>query len=296
MFSTGQSPEWREGKSGQGVTGRYTVWTHDPTGVSVSVQNSGFINFIRGNASKLAFQTDHNWNVVETQNLFNRTLEGVTEVMNPILSRPLDLDTVSFSQLEFGLVVQKPFSDFEVLLGGLNYPELRKPGQFVPGESIKFGTSKRRKLSLRIYDKGKELRRKNRGESVPPGEYTRIEFSLSSKQMRKHFGGDKREHLTLANMSEVFYDLLYKLDSMGTRRTPGFNLKTKADLLALTLKQEAQLRDHGVETFSVSDLFLSSFETQSNARKVLGEARGILAASNGRGLRDLVPPPEKMVA
>lgn len=262
-------------------------WRNDIWGITIKVRDDLRIEWIRANASRLAHGSSHNGYHVGTQALFERALDRLWTVLLPLCAQD-KVPTFRFHTLEVGLVVRAPFSKLESLIAGRNYPRLRKPPMHFQGESIKFGTSPTgSNFSLRLYDKGRQLNDKH-SLGLPLDTYTRIEVLLRKDKLRKAFGGDTIEEVTVARMEDVFFDALYKLDSQGQdRRLATFNTR-KPGLLAMAMA----LHDShpGPKPMEHPSLWwLRSAKNKKNAKGMIEKAQLLAGNWKGERLRDLVP-------
>jgi len=267
-------------------SGQTREWRNHQWGITIRVRNDRTVEWIRANASRLAHQTDHNGYHVGTQELWDAALSRLWAVLLPLCDQETPPD-FRFHTLEVGLVARIPFGKFESLLAGRNYPGMRTPPQWFAGQSIKFGTSpKGSNLSLQIYDKGRHLCNRHFLD-IPVNTYSRIEVRLRKDRLRRAFGGDTLDQVTVSRMQDVFYDTLYRLDD-GQQDRPLLKLpQSKAGLLALTfiLYDECP----SPKPMEHPSLWWTGARAGNrNARKMIGEAQTLAGNWKGERLKDLV--------
>jgi len=267
--------------------GETRQWRNELCGITIQVRNDRSIEWIRANASRLATGRGHNGHHVGTREMWDAALQRLWAVLLPLCEQDTPPE-FRFHTLEIGLVARVPYSKIESLLAGRNYPGMRSPPLHYVGDYVKFGTSsKGSNFSLRIYDKGRHLNKKQ-GLNLELDTFTRIEFVFRKGRLRKAFGGSSPDKMTLSRMEDVFYDALYRLDEGQQDRSLVSLPASKAGLLALTISlYDACPSPKPMEHPSL--WWLRGCANKPNARKLIRDAQALAGAWRGENLRELVP-------
>jgi|GEM_PF-2179103 len=278
----GSNAQWTYSGLKKGRQGPYHVFRHH-TGTTLGATEDGTVLFVSGNVSKLETGLDHNGTIVSDPQTLWSCMARVRQTLEPVLERPVNGD-FAVSALEIGGVVRSPFSQFWSLLSSINYPGLKKAPCLNPGESMKFGTSSSSTFTLRIYDKGRQLKN-TAGMDLPLNTYTRVEIVLRKGKLWDAFGGERLPGLTLQSMEDQFYSRVYRILPEPVRDLSVLPA-SKAGVLAMSLLQSD--RGNGPDK-SVMDWWLEQNKHSQNAKSVLKQALALLQGVQGIGMENLVP-------
>lgn len=267
-------------------------WSDSDSGITIKVKN-GAISSVQANLSRLLTGNKHNGVIVRDQKQTDQALSRMWDVLDTI---SVGQRYCEFTVVEFGGVIEVPYTDLELLLKDRNIPGLRKPPLHRRRESLKFGAAKHANLSLLVYDKGRQLNKLRPWREMSKldvDRYTRIELRLSGKKLRSLMSDDVRKNdagdivpapiMSLVHDDWVskFYDVLYSLGPDDTGKIPLVD-NNFTTLLAEMVKHD-HLRIGGVH---VVDLFMAkvSKDRASKVKKAMSVIR-----CREQSLRDLVP-------
>ncbi|WP_435894739.1 hypothetical protein [Oceaniferula spumae] len=267
-------------------------WHDSDSGITIKVK-SNLIVSVQANLSRLLTGKIHNGIIVRGQ---AETAQAITRMWDVLDRISTGLRACEFTSVEFGGVVEIPYTDFELLLKDRNIPRLRKSPLHRRGESIKFGAAKRSQLSLQFYDKGRQLNRHPawRGASkLEVDRFTRIELKLSGNKLREIMADDVMKDdagnvvpapvtkLIHSQWEKKFFEVLYSLAPDDTGKVPLVN-DNFITLLAVMAEHD-HLRIGGVH---VVDLFLS--KVSNDRKRRITKAMSVIRCLD-QSLRDLIP-------
>ena len=267
-------------------------WADTVSGLHIKIQGN-LITGVQANMSRLLTDNDHNGVIVRDQSQVDKALSRMWDILDSISEGERSGE---FTSVEFGGVIEAPYSRFELILKHRNLPGLRKPPHLRASESLKFGGGRKPPISLQFYDKGLEMgaRKLDIKPKDVRDKWTRIELKLMGKKLREHMGDwiedkDERqkrggEPVTELNHSkwvEKFFEILYSLDPDDQSELP--IIGTKIPTFLAMMSEHDHLRIDGNH---VVDIYLN---TGSRDRKKKLRKAITSITSRKVSLRELIP-------
>lgn len=271
-------------------------WHDTDSAITIKVRGGGIIG-VQANLSRLLTGNSHNGVIVRDQEQTDQALSRMWDALDVISEGPRSCE---FTSVEFGGVIEAPYTQLELLLKNRNLPKLRKAPLLRRGESMKFGAARRAALSLQFYDKGKEMASKlDMTSHEARDRWTRIELKLSGKKLRELMSDDVRKddagNIVPAPVVELvyddwvakFYDVLYSLDPDDSGNVPLVNNNFVQTLAAMSMYPDLLM--DGVHPV---DLFMTKVAGDRASRIKKAMAMCQLQAVSLRELVPMDPMPE----